>query len=66
MEVETAEHDTDIGVEHAAVGDVREILRLDVATECWVCSANVRDTLSLQLLLNTRLSKHEHLVLRRG
>ena len=51
MEVEAAQHNADIWVKQAAVGDVGEVLRLDVATEGWVCSADVWDTLGFQLLL---------------
>lgn len=63
VEIEAAQHNTDIWIKHTAVRDVREVLRLDISAEGWVCATNVWNTLSFKLLLYTRLSQYEDLVL---
>jgi hypothetical protein len=63
IEVETSQHNSDIRIESAAIGNVGEVFWLHLATKVRVCTAAVWDAFRCQLGLDARLSKYEDLVL---
>lgn len=66
MEVQTAEDNGDVRVEHGAVGDVGEVLGLDVAAEGRVSASDVGYAFCLKFLLDSTLAHDEDFVLWSG